>query len=69
VLILIMRVVDIFWVVVPVTRHPIAPILTDAAGALFAVGAFLAGFSYWVTKAPIIPLYNEPLTQEVVAHG
>jgi hypothetical protein len=67
-LILIMRVVDIFWVVVPVTRHPIAPIPTDIAGALLAVGVFLAAFIYMLRQAPIIPNHGELLTQEVVAH-
>jgi hypothetical protein len=69
VLLLVMRVVDIFWVVIPVTRHPIAPIPADVAGALFLVGAFLAGFAYFIKQAAIIPRNDAPNVLEVAAHG
>jgi hypothetical protein len=69
ILVLIMRLVDIFWVVIPVTRHPISLIPTDIAGALFSIGAFLATFGYFVKQAPLVPLHEEQFGQEAVAHG
>jgi len=69
ILVLIMRLVDIFWIVVPVTRHPIQFLLTDAAGAVFAIGAFLAGFSYLVRQVAIIPRHEPVIAQEAAAHG
>jgi hypothetical protein len=69
VLVLAMRIVDIFWVVIPASRHPIMVLPTDAAGVLFAVGAFLTAFSFAVKQVAIIPRHDELLTQEVVAHG
>jgi len=68
-MILIMRFVDIFWVVVPVTRHPIAPLWTDAAGAMFAIGVFLAGFSYFVRQSPLVPQHDELVLTEAASHG
>jgi hypothetical protein len=69
VLLLVMRVVDGFWIVILATRHPIMPLATDIAGSLLMVGAFVAGFSYWVAKAPLVPLRDDPMVREVVAHG
>lgn len=69
VLVLLMRLVDIFWIVVPVTRHPIQFLATDAAGAAFAIGAFLAGFAYTVRQIAIVPIHEEPTLQEAAAHG
>jgi hypothetical protein len=69
VLVLVMRIVDIFWVVIPVSRHPIAPMLTDVAGALLAVGAFLVAFTVQVRQAAIVPHHDAPIVQEAVAHG
>ncbi len=69
VLVLIMRVVDIFWVVIPTSRHPIMPLLSDAGGALFAVGAFLAVFSYCVRQVAIVPRHSTAIGQEAAAHG
>ncbi len=68
ILVLIMRLVDIFWIVVPVTRHPIQFLLTDAAGAAFAIGAFLAAFSYLVRQVAIIPRHEPAISQEAAAH-
>jgi len=69
ILVMVMRVVDIFWVVIPSGRHPIILVPTDIAGALFAIGAFLAGFSYLVKQAPLVPVHEEQFGQEAVAHG
>jgi len=67
-MVIVMRFVDIFWIVVPVTRHPIQLIPTDVAGAAFAIGAFLAAFGYYATQSPILPQPEEPLVLEA-AHG
>lgn len=68
VLILVMRVIDLFWVVMP-TAGRVNVIPSDAGAILFHLGLFLGVFSFWMSKNRFIPLHDAVTTQEVLAHG
>jgi NADH:ubiquinone oxidoreductase subunit 6 (subunit J) len=69
VLILIMRTVDIFWVIVPSFHRQGAQLLwTDIAAIVGFGGLWMWMFTARLRKQPPLPL-NEPRLQEALQHG
>ena len=66
---LFMRVIDLFWVVIPATRYPV-PVITDLAGILVVMGLWLAFHSSVVRQARLIPNHEISVgAQEVLQNA
>ena len=53
-LLIFMRVIDLFWVVIPATRYPV-PVITDLAAILVVMGLWLAFHTLVMRQALLIP--------------
>ncbi len=67
--ILFMRLVDLFWLVIPdATRAPFAISWLDLAAPLGLIGLWLAYFFLQLEKRPLLPL-NDPNLEGALEHG
>ena len=63
---LLMHLVDVYWMVVPdVHGHPAAPGILDAAALLAVGGAFLAVFGWLLRRHPLVPVGDPRLAESL----
>ena len=69
VFVLLMRLVDLYWLVAPdFTKGPFSPSWMDVAAPAGVVGLWLAYFLWQLEKRPLMPLHD-PQLQEALEHG
>jgi len=69
VFVLLMRLVDLYWLVAPdFTKGPFSPSWMDLAAPTGVTGLWLAYFLTQLEKRPLMPL-NDPELQEALEHG
>src|ERR1017187_6113523 len=67
--VLLMRLVDLYWLVAPdFTKGPFSPSWMDVAAPAGVVGLWLAYFLTQLEKRPLMPLHD-PQLQEALEHG
>jgi hypothetical protein len=67
--VLLMRLVDLYWLVAPdFTKGPFSPSWMDVAAPAGVVGLWLACFLWQLEKRPLMPLHD-PQLQEALEHG